>query len=103
MRAIHVHDVHMLARFAAQNDEAACLDVLTQAHDADKYRKKFLRAHPRYGMGYISSTLFHTSASLAGLTWISEPETLAAFERALGVIARFKSELHKMNTQRRDL
>jgi hypothetical protein len=103
MRAIHIDDVHMLARFAAQNDEAACLDVLSQAHIADKYRKKFLRAHPRYGMGSISSTLFHISAHLAGLTWISEPETLAAFERALGVIARFKSELHHMNTQRRDL
>ena len=37
------------------------------------------------------------------LTRISEPETLAAFERALGVIVRFKSELHHMNTQRRDL
>ena len=54
-------------------------------------------------MGSISSTLFDISAPLAGLTWISEPETLAAFERALGVIARFKSELHHMNTQRRDL
>ena len=103
MRAIHTDDVHMLARFAAQNDEAARLDVLSQAHIADKYREKFLRAHPRYGMGSISSTLFHISAHLAGLTWISEPETLAAFERALGVIARFISELHKMNTQRRDL
>ena len=40
---------------------------------------------------------------LAGLTWISEPETLAAFERALGVIGRFKSELYHMNKQRRDL
>jgi hypothetical protein len=47
--------------------------------------------------------LFHISAPLAGLTWICEPETLAAFERALGVIARFKSDLHLMNTQRRDL
>ena len=103
MRAIHIDDVHMLARFAAHNDEVACYDVLTQAHVADKYRKKFLRAHPRYGVGSISSTLFHTSAPLVGLTWISEPETLAAFERALGVIARFKSELHHMNTQRRDL
>mgnify|MGYP002825737123 CR=1 FL=1 len=28
MRAIHIHDVHMLARFAAQNDEAACLEGL---------------------------------------------------------------------------
>ena len=103
MRAIHIDDVHMLARFAAQNDEAACLDVLSQVYSADKYRKKFLRAHPRYGMGSISSTLFHMSAPLPGLTWIIEPETLAAFERALGIIARFKSELHKMNTQRRDL
>ena len=103
MRAIHIDDVHMLARFAAQNDDAACFDVLTQAHIADKYRKKFLRTHPRFGMGSISSTLCHMSAPLAGLTWISEPETLAAFERALGVIARFKSELHHMNTQRRDL
>ena len=103
MRAIHIDDVHMLARFAAHNDVAACYDVLTQAHIADKYRKKFLRAHPRYGVGSISSTLLHTSAPLAGLTWISELETLAAFERALGVIAQFKSELHHMNTQRRDL
>ena len=103
MRAIHIDDVHMLARFAAQNDEAACFDVLTQAHIADKYRKKFLRAHPKFGMGSISSTLFQISAPLAGLTWICEPETLAAFERALGVIARFKSALHLMNTQRRDL
>ena len=68
MRAIHIDDVHMLARFAAQNDEAACFDVLTQAHSADKYRKKFLRAHPKLGMGSISSTLFQTSAPLAGLT-----------------------------------
>ena len=30
-------------------------------------------------------------------------ETFAAFERELGVIARFKSDLHLMNTQRRDL
>ena len=103
MRAIHIDDVHMLARFAAKTDEAACYDVLTQAHIADKYRKKFLRAHPSYGAGSISSTLFHTSAPLGGLTWISEPETLAAFERALGVIARFKSELHHTNTQGRDL
>ena len=103
MRAIHIDDVHTLARFAAQNDASACYDVLTQAHIADKYRKKFLRAHPRFGVGSISSTLFHTSAPLVGLTWISEPETLAAFERALGVIAQFKSELHHMNTQRRDL
>ena len=29
MRAIHIDDVHMLARFAAQNDDAACFDVLT--------------------------------------------------------------------------
>jgi hypothetical protein len=36
MRAIHIDDVHMLARFAAQNDEAACFDVLKQAHIADK-------------------------------------------------------------------
>ena len=103
MRAIHRDDVHMLACFAAQNDASACFDVLTQAHIANKYRKKFLRAHPRYGVGSISSTLLHTSAPLAGLTWISELETLAAFERALGVIAQFKSELHHMNTQRRDL
>ena len=105
MEAIHIHDVHMLARFAAQNDEAACSAVLTQASIADKYRKKFLRNHPRFrfGMGSISSTLFHTSAPLAGLTWISEPETLAAFERALGVIARIKSELQHMNRQRPDL
>ena len=40
MRAMHIDDVHMLARFAAQNDEAACLDVLSQAHSVDKYRKK---------------------------------------------------------------
>ena len=103
MKAIHIDDVHMLARFAAQNYEEACFDVPKQAHIADKYRKKFLRAHPRFGMGSISSTLCHMSEPLAGLTWISEPETLAAFERALGVIARFKSELHHMNTQRRDL
>ena len=103
MRAIHRDDVHMLACFAAQNDASACFDVLTQAHSADKYRKKFLRTHPRFGMGSISSTLFHISAPLAGLTWISEPETLAAFERALGVIVRLKSEFHLMNTQRRDL
>ena len=103
MRAILIDDAHMLARFVARNDESACFDVLTQAHSADKYRKKFLRIHPRFGMGSISSTLFHISAPLAGLTWISEPETLAAFERALGVIARFKSELHLMNTQRRYL
>ena len=41
MRAMHIDDVHMLARFAARNDEAACFDILTQAHCADKYRKKF--------------------------------------------------------------
>ena len=29
MRAIHIDDVHMLARFAARNDESACFDVLT--------------------------------------------------------------------------
>jgi hypothetical protein len=103
MRAMHIDDAHMLARFAARNDEAACFDILTQAHCADKYRKKFLRVHPRFEMGSISSTLCHTSAPLAELTWISEPETWAAFERTLGVIARFKSELHHMNTQRRDL
>ena len=103
MRAIHIDNVHMLACFAAHNDVAACYDFLTRAHIADKYRKKFLRAHPRYGVGSISSTLFHTSAPLAGLTWISEPETLAVFERVLGVIAQFKSEFHHMNTQRRDL
>ena len=103
MRALHIDDVHMLACFAAQNDASACFDVLTRAHIGDKYRKKFLRAHPRYGVGSISSTLSHTSAPLAGLTWISEPETLATFERALGVIAQFKSELHQINTQRRDL
>jgi len=100
---MHIDDVHMLARFAARNDEAACFDILTQAHCANKYRKNFFRAHPRFGMGSISSTLCHPLAPLARLTWISEPETLAAFERALGVIARFKSELHHMNTQRRDL
>ena len=49
MRAIHIQDVHMLARFAAQNDEAACLDVLTQAHDADKYRKNFCAPIPDTG------------------------------------------------------
>ena len=100
-----INFVGMNARIplAERNDEAACFDVLTQAHIADKYLKKFQRTHPRFGVGSISSTLFHTSAPLAGLTWISEPETLAAFERALGVIARFKSELHHMNTQRRDL
>ena len=103
MRAMHIDDVHMLARFAARNDEAACFDILTQAHCANKYRKNFFRAHPRFGMCSISSTLCHPLAPLARLTWISEPETLAAFERALGVIARFKSELHHMNTQRRDL
>jgi hypothetical protein len=103
MRAMHIDDVHMLARFAARNDEDACFDILTQAHCTDKYRKNFFRAHPRFGMGSISSTLCHPLAPLARLTWISEPETLAAFERALGVIARFKSELHHMNTQRRDL
>jgi len=103
MRAMHIDDVHMLARFAARNDEAACFDILTQAHCADKYRKNFFRAHPRFGMGSISSTLFHTSAPLAGLTWISEPETLAAFERALGVIVRIKSELQHKNRQRPDL
>ena len=103
MRAIHRDDVHMLACFAAQNDASACFDVLTQAHIANKYRKKFLRAHPRYGVDSISSTLSPMSAPLAWLTWISEPETLAAFERALGVIAWCKSELHHMNTEGRDL
>ena len=49
MRAIHIDDVHMLARFAAQNDEEACFDVLKQAHIADKYRKKFLRPIPDLG------------------------------------------------------
>ena len=52
MRAIHIDDVHMLARYAAQNDEAACFDVLTQAHIADKYRKKFLRTHPNFWDGF---------------------------------------------------
>ena len=103
MRAIHRDDVHMLACFAAQNDASACFDVLTQAHIANKYRKKFLRAHPRYGVDSISSTLSPMSAPLAWLTWISEPETLATFEHALGVIAQFKSKLHQINTQRRDL
>ena len=98
MRAIHIDNVHMLARFAAQNDEAACFEVLTQAHIADKYRKKFLLTHPNFGIGSISSTLCHMSAPLAGLTWISEPETLAAFDRALGGIAQFISELHDINT-----
>lgn len=42
MRAIHIDDVHMLARFAALNDRMACYDVLVRAHVADKYRKKFI-------------------------------------------------------------
>ena len=96
--AINFVGVNARIPLAERNDEAACFDVLTQAHIADKYLKKFQRTHPRFGVGSIYSTLFHTSAPLAGLTWISEPETLAAFERALGVIARFKSELHHMNT-----
>ena len=66
MRAIHIDDLHMLARFAAQNDVAACFDVLTQAYIADKYRKKFLRVHPRYGVGSISSALYHRRYSWRG-------------------------------------
>ena len=49
MRAIHIDDVHMLARFAAQNDVAACYDILTQAHIADKYRKNFFAPTPDMG------------------------------------------------------
>ena len=49
MRAIHIDDVRMLARFAAQNDEAACFDALTQAHIADKYRKNFCVPTPILG------------------------------------------------------
>ena len=79
MRAIHIDDVHMLARFAAQNDEAACFDVLTQAHIADKSRKKIPSGPSQIWNGFDFLNLFHTSAPLAGLTWISEPETLAAF------------------------
>jgi len=56
MRAIHIDDVHILVRFAEQNDEAVCFDILTHAHIADTYRKKLLRNHPRFGMVSIFST-----------------------------------------------
>jgi hypothetical protein len=49
MRAMHIDDAHMLARFAARNDEAACFDILTQAHCADKYRKNFFGPIPDLG------------------------------------------------------
>lgn len=68
MRAIHIEDVHMLARFAAQHDRNACYDILIYAHAADKYRKRFRRAHPKYGTGSISSLLFHKFAPIHGHT-----------------------------------
>ena len=100
MRAIHIDDVHLLARFAALNDRMACYDVLVRAHVADKYRKKFDRAHPKFGMGSISSTLFHMTEPRTGLTWLNAPETLTSFERAIGVIAELKSDLHHRDWQK---
>ena len=93
MRAIHIEDVHLLARFAAQHDRNACYDILIYAHAADKYRKRFRRAHPKYGTGSISSLLFHKFAPIHGHTWISNPDTLAAFMHAIDVIRLFKSEI----------
>ena len=93
----------MLARFAALSDRMACYDVLVRAHVADKYRKKFDRAHPKFGMGSISSTLFRMYEPLTGLTWLNVPETLTSSERATGVIAEFKSGLHHRDWQKRAL
>jgi hypothetical protein len=103
MRAIHIDDVHLLARFAALNDRMACYDVLVRADVADKYRKKFDWAHPKFGMGSISSTLFHMAEPLTGLTWLNAPETLTSFERTIGVIAELKSDLHHRDWQKRAL
>lgn len=38
-----------------------------------------------------------------GLTWLNVPETLTSFERAIGVIAEFKSDLHHRDWQKRTL
>jgi hypothetical protein len=103
MRAIHIDDVHLLARFAALNNRMACYDVLVRAHVADKYRKKFDRAHPKFGMGSISSTLFHMAEPLTGLTWLNASETRTSFERTIGVIAELKSDLHHRDWQKRAL
>lgn len=64
MRAIHIDDMHMLARFAALNDEAACLDVLSQAHSADKYRKNFCAPIPDTGW-----VLFHRPGFICRRPW----------------------------------
>lgn len=103
MRAIHIDDVHMLARFAVCHGETDCYDILVRAHAADKYLKKFRKSHPKFGIGSISSTLCHMSMTLTGLTWMNEPETLDAFERAFAIIARFKSDLRHVSNQNRHL
>lgn len=54
-------------------------------------------------MGSISSTLFHMTEPLTGLTWLNAPETLTSFERAIGVIAELKSDLHHRDWQKRAL
>jgi hypothetical protein len=40
---------------------------------------------------------------LTGLTWLNAPETLTSFERAIGVIAELKSDLHHRDWQKRAL
>ena len=67
MRAIHIDDVHMLARFAAQNDEAACFDVLTQAHIADKSRKKIPSGRSQIWNGFDFFDLVSYVCTLGGV------------------------------------
>ena len=67
MRAIHIDDVHMLARFAAKTDEAACYDVLTQAHIADTYRKNFFARPPQIWGGFDFFDLVSYVGTLGGV------------------------------------
>ena len=74
--------------------------VLVRAHVADKYRKKFDQAHSKFGTGSISSMLFHMAEPPAAFTWLNAPETLTSFERTIGVIVQFKSDLHHRDWQK---
>lgn len=81
MRAIYLSDLHVAAcalrKVSATARPAAMATAVAQAEAADQYRKRFRKAHPRFGSGTLAGAFGNVQ---------EPPRCDRAYLEALGVV-----------------
>lgn len=89
MRAILHSDIAALARvLAAQRGarhDADILRYLDQAHAADKYRKRYRRAHPIWGNGALFGRMMRLETGFRGKGDFEQARRIIGLWRARGL------------------